>query len=130
MQGRLLDVNVLIALVVEEHVYHARALAWAASVERFALCPIVEGSLVRFLVRAGESAATASAVLEALYQTERCEFWPDSVSYRNVDLAHVVGHQQVTDAYLASLAVAHDARLVTFDKALAAALPQAVQVIS
>lgn len=53
----LLDANVLIALTVQEHEHHARASTWAATVDRFAICPIVEGALVRFLVRLGESPA-------------------------------------------------------------------------
>ena len=50
----LLDANVLIALTVAEHEHHERASTWAATVNRFAVCPIVEGALVRFLVRTGE----------------------------------------------------------------------------
>ena len=53
----LLDANVLIALTVQEHEHHERSAVWAATVDRFAVCPIVEGALVRFLVRLGESAA-------------------------------------------------------------------------
>lgn len=48
-----------------------------------------------------------------------CEFWPNSLSYADVDLNHVVGHRQVTDAYLLALARTHSATLVTFDAALA-----------
>lgn len=33
-----------------------------------------------------------------------CPVWPDSVSYTGAHLAHVVGHPQVTGAYLASFA--------------------------
>ncbi|WP_245988720.1 hypothetical protein [Flexivirga caeni] len=44
------------------------------------------------------------------------QFWPDSLSYADCDLAHVRGHRQVADAYLAALAGAHDdARLATLD---------------
>ncbi|HEY5858440.1 MAG TPA: PIN domain-containing protein [Aldersonia sp.] len=55
----LLDANVLIALTVAEHEHHERASAWAATISRFAVCPIVEGALVRFLVRTGEGIGTA-----------------------------------------------------------------------
>ena len=50
----LLDANVLIALTVAEHEHHDRASTWAATINGFAVCPIVEGALVRFLVRTGE----------------------------------------------------------------------------
>jgi predicted nucleic acid-binding protein len=63
----LLDANTLIALVISDHEHHDRAARWAAGVEEIALCPIVEGALVRFLVRVGESHTTAIATLSALY---------------------------------------------------------------
>lgn len=54
----LLDANVLIALVVAEHVHHDAAADWLmASDTGFATCPMTQGSLVRFLVRSGQSAA-------------------------------------------------------------------------
>jgi toxin-antitoxin system PIN domain toxin len=120
----LLDSDVLIALTVWEHEHHERATIWASTVNRFAICPIVEGALVRFLVRLGESPITAAVVIQRIADLPSCEFWPDSVSYGDVELAHVVGHRQVTDAYLVSLARAHDAGLATFDEGLASSLPQ------
>lgn len=130
MAVHLVDANLLIALVVEEHEHHAIAREWAASVQQLALCPIVEGALVRFLVRSGEASATAVAVLDALYATGRCEFWPDALGYRDVDMAHVVGHRQVTDAYLVALARSRDALVATFDRGLAAVSPDAVVLIA
>ena len=50
---------------------------------------------------------------------ERHEFWPDSLSYREVRWQGVIGHRQVTDAYLAHLARARGSRLATFDQGLA-----------
>ena len=125
----LLDANVLIALTVTDHEHHARAAAWAAQVDRIALTPIVEGSLVRFLVRVGEAAQTAAAILTQMQASPRCEFWPDAISYADADLGHVLGHRQVTDAYLAALARHHGGRLATFDRALAAALPDTAELI-
>ncbi|GFG85164.1 PIN domain-containing protein [Mycolicibacter algericus] len=49
----------------------------------------------------------------------RHEFWPDSLSFADVTLTGVIGHRQVTDAYLAQLARAHNGRLATFDRGLA-----------
>ena len=126
----LLDANVLIALVVADHVHHAAAEAWLAeSEERFATCPITEGSLVRLLIRQGQDGATARAVLAALAEHARHEFWPDDLSYRDVPLGGVIGHRQVTDAYLVQLARAHDAQLVSFDRGLAALCGDAVRPI-
>ncbi|WP_286930603.1 MULTISPECIES: TA system VapC family ribonuclease toxin [Aeromicrobium] len=121
MTAHLLDANVLIALTVAEHEHHRAAAAWAGSGVELALCPVVEGALVRFLVRLGESPSTAQAVLSALYASGRCAFWPDATSYADTPLDHVVGHRQVTDAYLLGLAASRGARLVTFDRALAEA---------
>jgi len=50
------------------------------------------------------------------------EFWPDTISASRALKAFgeaTTGHQQVTDAYLLSLAVSHRGRLATFDRGLA-----------
>ena len=119
----LLDANVLIGLTVEEHEHHERAITWVANVDRFAVCPIVEGALVRFLLRLGESSSTAADVVRRIRAMPSCEFWTDSISYADVDLGHVVGHRQVTDAYLVSLARTHSAALATLDSGLASSAP-------
>ncbi len=116
----LLDANVLIALTVAEHEHHFRVSAWLSTVDRVAVCPVVEGSLVRFLVRVGESVEAAREVLRSLHDNPRCEFWADELSYADADLSHVRGHRQVTDAYLAALAATRDeALLATLDQGLA-----------
>ena len=125
----LLDANALIALVLADHEHHHRAAAWAAMVDRIALCPIVEGALVRFLIRLGESQATAKMTLASMHGSPRCEFWADSISYTAANLDNVVGHRQVTDAYLASLAASRGCRLATFDHTLARVLPDDTELI-
>ena len=81
MTAYLLDANVLIALTVAEHEHHARASHWMAGIDRFALCPVVEGALVRFLVRIGERASVATTLLRHVHALRGCEFWPDGLSY-------------------------------------------------
>ena len=116
----LLDANVLIALVVTEHVHHDAAAEWLSlSDNGFATCPITQGSLVRFLLRAGQPTAAAREVVRALENAARHEFWPASVSFADVELDGVIGHRQVTDAYLAQLARTHDGQLATLDSGLA-----------
>ena len=116
----LLDSNVLVALVVVDHVHHPAAEAWLAGTsDRFATCPITEGALVRLLVREGQSTGTARAILEALAASSRHDFWADDVPYHQVHMHGVVGHRQVTDAYLAQLARRHEGRLATLDEGLA-----------
>ncbi|SEH47293.1 hypothetical protein SAMN04489835_0204 [Mycolicibacterium rutilum] len=120
MTTALLDANVLIALVVADHVHHDRAAEWlAASDLAIATCPITEGSLVRFLIRAGQTVAVAQEVVTTLAASDRHEFWPDSLSYAEIDTAGIIGHRQVTDAYLAALARSRTGRLATLDEGLA-----------
>ncbi|WP_152362609.1 TA system VapC family ribonuclease toxin [Microlunatus speluncae] len=125
----LLDANVLIALTVADHVHHEPAESWFADNDRFATCPITEGSLVRLLVREGQTVATVRDLLYGLTAIPGHEFWPDELSYRDVDLAGVIGHRQVTDAYLAQLARSRDARLASFDHGLASLHPDVVDLI-
>jgi toxin-antitoxin system PIN domain toxin len=116
----LLDANVLIALVVENHVHHDAAEAWyAGSTAAIATCPITQGSLVRLLIREGQPARAATAVVSALMTQPRHEFWPDDASFDTVSLNGVIGHRQITDAYLAHLARVRGGRLATFDQGLA-----------
>lgn len=118
----LLDANVLVALIVVEHVHHAPAEAYLVSGDGpFATCPITEGALVRFLVREGVAVGTAANALREIARHPRHVFWPDDLALTDVDLSRVDGHRQVTDAYLAGLARAHGGRIATFDRALAAA---------
>ena len=126
----LLDANALIALTISEHEHHRRVSNWAATADRLAVCPIVEGALIRFLVRIGESVRAATEVLRLLRADGRCEFWTDSVSYADADLSHVQGHRQVTDAYLAALVrEGGRARLATLDRSLAREFPDVADLI-
>ena len=104
---------------------------WGKVNRRSHHCCIISasGAMVRYLIRVGETAATASQLLNTLRESPRVDFWPDSISYTEAALEHVTGHRQVTDAYLASLAASHQARLATLDVALATALSATVDLI-
>ena len=116
----LLDANLLIALLVDDHVHHVAAENWFVGISgNFATCPVTQGSLMRLLIREGQSAATAQAVLNGVTSDVRHEFWPDDVGYVDVPVEGIISHRQVTDAYLAQLARTHGARLATFDQAMA-----------
>lgn len=128
MSSHLLDANVLIALIVREHEHHAHATAWVTNADRVMLCSVVEGALVRALVRLGEPAATAVEVLKALYGANGFEFLRDDLSYVDVPVQDILGHRQVTDAYLVELAKRAEATLATFDKDLASAHEDAVLI--
>jgi len=117
----LADGNVLVALTVSDHV-HQRAVAdWFELAEPdLATCPITQGTLLRFLLREGQSAATAIGVLDEIRAQPWHCFWPDDVEYLEEHLVGVIGHRQVTDAYLVVLARAHGGSVVTLDRGLAA----------
>ena len=116
----LLDANVLIALLVEDHVHHDAAENWFAGISgNFSTCPITQGSLMRLLIREGQPASAAREILTGTAADPRHEFCPDDVPYTNVPTNGIIGHRQVTDAYLAQLARAHGFRLATFDQAMA-----------
>ena len=116
----LLDGNVLIALAATDHVHHERARQWFAAMSGdFATCPITEGTLIRFLVREGMRLVAAQQLLSTVVADSRHEFWPDDLSYTRAELQSVIGHRQVTDAYLVALAERHGAQVVTFDRGLA-----------
>jgi predicted nucleic acid-binding protein len=73
----LLDCNVPIALATPEHSLNERAAAWFRNGHRFATCPITQGALVRFHLRAGVGATAESAklLLESISSLARHEFW-------------------------------------------------------
>jgi len=126
----LLDANLLIALVVDNHVHHGPAERWTmARAAAFATCPVTQGSLVRFLVREGASGVEARQFVREVFADRRHRFWPDDLAYDVVDLGAVVGHRQVTDAYLAGLARMHGGRLATLDRGLAAVHPDVALLV-
>ena len=119
----LLDANVLIALVNLSHAEHERAKRWFLEADPvFATCPITQGSLIRHYFRdtPGAHEAGALRLISNIEAMEGHEFWFDDVSYGEIRYRGVIGHRQITDAYLAALARKHHARLATMDVALAA----------
>ena len=123
----LLDGNVLIALLDENHVHHAAASDWLAErIESgWASCPLTQNGCVRILAQPrypnALSVGEAMARLQAAASTPHHRFIADDVSLLDdaaVDRRRLSGPRQVTDVYLLALAVAHGARMVTFDKSI------------
>lgn len=124
----LLDVNVLIALLDDAHVFSRRANDWLeAAPRRVATCPIVENGVIRIMSAPAYSATLRTPPeqvadgLKALAQGLDHAFWPDAVSLLDdavVDFTRLHGHRQITDAYLLALAVRHDGVLASFDAAV------------
>ncbi len=121
----LLDGNVLYALIDEAHVHHAPARQWFAGLAGgFATCPITQGTLLRLAMRLnGRSLEQALALLDVVTSHAKHRFWPDALPYGQIRWHGVIGHRQVTDAYLAGLARHHGGKLASFDKGLVALHP-------
>lgn len=133
MVTRLLDANVLIALFEQEHIHHSAVREWFLTLEdTYATCPIVEGALTRWIVRLEPKAGATVAVeeLNKLANDPRHRFWPDDLGYAGVNFRGVLGHRQVTDAYLATLARKHGGGVVTLDQSLAALHDDVAELIS
>jgi hypothetical protein len=127
----LLDANVLVALCAADHVHHDVAATWLARTpERFGTTPITQGSVLRFLLREGLTAANAGRVLGSATGHHRHDFWPDDAPLREDMLRGVIGHRQVTDAYLANQARRLGGRIATLDRGLAALHPDVADLIS
>lgn len=126
----LFDSSVVIALLRHEHLNRPAVEVWfAALAGAFATCPITQGAFVRLALQREESAADAVASLASLTADKRHEFWPDDLGYEKVRFDGVIGHRQVTDAYLAQLARARAGRVATLDKAFAALHPDVAALV-
>lgn len=124
----LLDSNVLIALLTEGHVFRQRVIEWLdASPKIFAVCSITQGAFLRVYLRVqpGASFAEGQRALRELSELDDYRFVPDDQNYLSVSPHGIRGHRQVTEAYLANLAVKHDMKLATFDQGLVALHPAA-----
>ena len=130
MTTYLLDSSVLIAATTLNHINRQRTRRWAKTVTRFAVCPITEGSLIRHVLFSKHSIKEAQITLRNMLNQSYFEFWPDDLSYADADLGNIIGHKQVTDAYLAALTRTRPgAKLATLDVALSKAHPDVVELI-
>lgn len=133
MSVGLLDVNMLIALAWPSHVHHGEARAWfkANRSAGWATCPLTQCAFVRIssnpkAIREAVTPVEALALLKQMVLLERHVFWPDDVAFHHelVPTGLLVGHHQVTDAYLLGLCIRHKGKLVTLDRDIRALLPQ------
>ena len=133
MTGVLLDVNVLIALLWPAHESHARAQRWFAqnAQQGWATCAMTQAGFIRItsnpaFSRQAVSPRDALEVLRGSLRHPEHRFWTDDISATDA-LAQfgrrLVGHQQITDAYLLALAIRKKGRVATFDTSLGSLLP-------
>ncbi len=122
---RLLDVNLLMALLWENHEHHTQARSWFKGVSAFATCPVVQLGFARVsshpLLGYGLTPELAFGVLRQFIADPRHEFIPDDLSCadRVVRTELMTGANQITDRYLVALARQHRLCLATFDAPLA-----------
>ena len=130
MKGYLLDTNLLIALLWPSHERHELALKWFTRhrAKGWATCPITQAGFVRIVSnpafsRDAVQPREAIHVLSSNTIAKDHAFWPDelpvaeAVAFTGVRL---MGHQQVTDAYLLGLAIRRGGVLATLDQRIAA----------
>lgn len=129
MKGYLLDTNVLIALLWPSHAQHDRTAKWFARHRRqgWATCPLTEAGFVRIVSnpafsRDAVTPREAAGVLAANAAAKDHAFWPDDLPLAEAIASsgvRLVGHQQVTDAYLLGRALHRGGMLATLDERIA-----------
>jgi toxin-antitoxin system PIN domain toxin len=127
MNEALLDVNLLIASVVENHADHERSLRFVQTLQTFHTTPTTQGGFLRFLSRPWKdeqrreqpprmSIAQAFSALRAVVESPQHAFLPDDEPFTGVSLRSLSGHRQWTDAYLLRLARKHGLRLASLER--------------
>ncbi len=133
----LLDVNVLVALAWPNHIHHEKALQWFEKhrPNGWATCPLTQSGFVRVssnkqIIPEAKTPAEAVLLLRRITEMEGHVFWTDDIDLAHSDLSaaeKIVGHRQVTDAHLVSLAIRHEGQLATFDRGVAEVVPPSSQ---
>jgi toxin-antitoxin system PIN domain toxin len=126
MKGYLLDTNMLVALLWPSHAQHDLALKWFTRHrgKGWATCPITQAGFVRIVSnpafsRDAVTPRDAVAVLSANTAADDHHFLPDDLPVAEAVACagiKLVGHQQLTDAYLLGLALGRGCRLATLDQ--------------
>jgi len=125
-KGRyLLDVNVYVALLSENHIHHQLVTAWFNTPGlQWAICAFTEAGFLRNATapRPGQITLNeATAVLARMAQLPGYHYLPviaDWPTLCSPFFSRLYGTKQVTDAYLLGLAVQDGLVLVTMDKAI------------
>lgn len=129
----LLDVNVLVAMAWPAHVGHHRVARWLGrhAQAEWATCPFTQAAFVRILSNPAFSSDAltprdAAAVLSKSLDSPAHRFWANDIGLIEAIQPftdQLVGHQQVTDAYLLGLTLHHKGKLATLDRGIMDLLP-------
>ena len=130
----LLDVNLLVALAWPNHIHHAAALDWFRRNQAagWATCPLTESGFVRVssnssVIPDPRSPREAVHLLRRIVALPHHVFWHDDVSMALSEFLQeipFVGHRQVTDAHLLTLARQRGGRLATLDGKMRSLVPR------
>jgi uncharacterized protein len=130
--SHLLDANALIALGWPAHEHHARMLSWFRGHARggWATSAFTQAAFVRIVSQPAFSGRTidVSEVGELLLRNTDHPahvFLPLDFGFAEVlgcCTGGLLGHRQVTDAYLLTQAIRHKLKLLTFDSGIASLL--------
>ena len=127
MSVALLDVNVLLALAWPNHQHHAAAHRWfsRSAKEGWATCPLTELAFVRLssnpsFTRDAVAPGDALRLLERICRLPGHRSWDALPAVAGLSSFALVGHQQVSDAYLVLVAQRHKGTLATFDTRISA----------
>ena len=130
MKGCLLDTNLLIALLWPSHERHELAVRWFARHrgKGWATCPFTQAGFVRIVSNPAFSrdAVRPSEAIQVLAVNTAAKdhvFWADELPYPEASAfagIRLMGHQQVTDAYLLGLALRKGGVLATLDERIEA----------
>ncbi|MFT4197464.1 MAG: PIN domain-containing protein [Pseudoxanthomonas sp.] len=128
----LLDVNALLALGWAEHEAHASVVQRLSrrAAPRWVTCPITQLGFIRISSTGGIfsrslSPQQAQLALAALCKDGKHQFVDVHPNVLDCDFSTLAGPRQTTDAYLIALARHHGLRLLTLDKRLVNAFPDA-----
>jgi len=120
----LLDINLLLALMDPMHIHHDAAHRWFANYGQssWATCPLTENGFVRIAShpnypnRPGDVPAVF-AILRQLCEAPGHRFWAEDISILEIlEPNAIITHAQITDVYLAGLAVHKKGKLATLDQ--------------
>ena len=122
----LLDVNIAVALLSENHVHHQLVTGWFNAPDRqWSICSFTEAGFLRNATapRPGQITMTeATVLLQQLAQHPGYHYLPITADWQALCgplFRRLYGTKQVTGAYLLGLAVQSGLVLVTMDKAIA-----------
>jgi uncharacterized protein len=122
----LLDVNVLVAIAWPAHSSHARVKRWLVrhAGEEWATCAFTQAAFVRILSNPAFSPNAlkpldAVALLSANLNHPAHRFWTNDIGLSEAIRPfqeRIMGHQQITDAYLLGLTLRKKGKLATLDR--------------